>query len=827
MNIKRSFISISSVTAVLLLTACSSGGGGGSAVVEEPQLTISGIISDGPIYGAAVEVVNPLDNTVLGTATTSSTQETIGGYSLAISNAPETFVIRSTGGTDSGPDGLMNANDRVNQSEMKTVARKPAVEGEDVSANATPATTLIAGFVEDQAAAGEELNLDAAQEIVTKALGLPAGTDLVSLDPKTDPIASKAASFVANIVDSLPSSDNAASFKSISNVFKENTGSSFANISADTVAVNDNFSISDIAKDMVKVDATSINASDIAKLEKSDATISTQLQAIVENSKPVDSMTEAEQIQAVSAEQTLDILNKEIANTIDASALSVNDLNKLAVNTQAVLADIMTNSETGVDAVDNSNVAVLASVIKENIDNIADISADTFSNVAEKSKEMAAEIQTSTADAENSDSSDISNSIVENMFSKLDLTTADTLVATLASLDEIQISDIVTISETIVEKSAESSTDASTQANFTESMTDIIASSITNNLSGDAALDFTAIADNSVNNAALVETMTEIAVAKAEVEAKVENLQTGEELSGADLSTVLAGNTIADSISNSFAENVVVFDAAMATNFDAMKDSMEVSIQTAITDTVAGELVDVTNAMTAMETSGDLVDATATDFSVDSFDSINETVAAAIVVAEESGEAGTVDIAATVDALVEQIEIAVESGTSLEDAVTQEADKVAELVEVVEDPIVEDPIVEDPTVEDPIVEDPIVEDPVTPPASSTPAATTKTTAVTDLQDGTTNDASTLASTYNFTAGTYTYTVTGFASGDVLNFPDENTATIINTDFTDNAVIVQWAYNGSVIQVNLTGLGVDSGIYGLTSFNTAYSAGSIQ
>lgn len=108
--------------------------------------------------------------------------------------------------------------------------------------------------------------------------------------------------------------------------------------------------------------------------------------------------------------------------------------------------------------------------------------------------------------------------------------------------------------------------------------------------------------------------------------------------------------------------------------------------------------------------------------------------------------------------------------------------------------------------------------------SSTPA-TTQTVNVTTAGS---SDASALDSTYHFTAGTYTYTIAGFNDGDVLDLPTGITPTIINTSFSDTNLTVQWAYDGDVITINLTGIpsADDGNIYGVTSFNTAFGAGSI-
>ena len=80
-------------------------------------------------------------------------------------------------------------------------------------------------------------------------------------------------------------------------------------------------------------------------------------------------------------------------------------------------------------------------------------------------------------------------------------------------------------------------------------------------------------------------------------------------------------------------------------------------------------------------------------------------------------------------------------------------------------------------------------------------------------------------TFNFAAGTYNYTIAGFSRGDVLNFPDGQQPTVINNSFTDNKLELQWAFNGNLVDVMLTGLSTDT-VKGLTSFNDVFGTGSI-
>lgn len=89
-----------------------------------------------------------------------------------------------------------------------------------------------------------------------------------------------------------------------------------------------------------------------------------------------------------------------------------------------------------------------------------------------------------------------------------------------------------------------------------------------------------------------------------------------------------------------------------------------------------------------------------------------------------------------------------------------------------------------------------------------------------------SDASLGRATFSFAPGTYDYTITGFGSGDVLDFPNDVHATIDQTSYTDNNIGVQWATGGSLIRVTLIGASSDSGVYGFVSFNNVFGAGSL-
>ncbi|AQR66343.1 hypothetical protein BXU06_15805 [Aquaspirillum sp. LM1] len=83
-------------------------------------------------------------------------------------------------------------------------------------------------------------------------------------------------------------------------------------------------------------------------------------------------------------------------------------------------------------------------------------------------------------------------------------------------------------------------------------------------------------------------------------------------------------------------------------------------------------------------------------------------------------------------------------------------------------------------------------------------------------------------TFNVALGNYTYNIAGFGAGDKLVFPTAGLATVNNASFTDGIVEVQYASGGQTVVVQLTGIpaATDAGIFGVSSFNTAFGAGSL-
>lgn len=108
----------------------------------------------------------------------------------------------------------------------------------------------------------------------------------------------------------------------------------------------------------------------------------------------------------------------------------------------------------------------------------------------------------------------------------------------------------------------------------------------------------------------------------------------------------------------------------------------------------------------------------------------------------------------------------------------------------------------------------------------TPPATTA--AITISSNGENTDSSSISTTYTATQGEYKYTIKGFSAGDKIDFPSTNTPTVINSDFNDGSVILQFAAGGTTAIVELTGLSAasDASIYSIGSVNTLFGSGTI-
>ncbi|MEI6745629.1 MAG: hypothetical protein WCL34_06685, partial [Methylococcaceae bacterium] len=82
--------------------------------------------------------------------------------------------------------------------------------------------------------------------------------------------------------------------------------------------------------------------------------------------------------------------------------------------------------------------------------------------------------------------------------------------------------------------------------------------------------------------------------------------------------------------------------------------------------------------------------------------------------------------------------------------------------------------------------------------------------------------------FKMTAGDYTYNIANFSKGDVIAFPEGQTPTVKNSDFTDGTVDLQYATQGKVLTVHLTDLtpAQDAQLYSVNSFNSVFGANTV-
>jgi hypothetical protein len=97
-----------------------------------------------------------------------------------------------------------------------------------------------------------------------------------------------------------------------------------------------------------------------------------------------------------------------------------------------------------------------------------------------------------------------------------------------------------------------------------------------------------------------------------------------------------------------------------------------------------------------------------------------------------------------------------------------------------------------------------------------------------ISAGGSSDASTADKLYTFAAGTYTYNISGFGTGDVLDFPAGSDASINNESYTDGVIDLTWASAGSTVAIHLTGIAAanDVRLNSVADFGTVFGNGTI-
>lgn len=82
--------------------------------------------------------------------------------------------------------------------------------------------------------------------------------------------------------------------------------------------------------------------------------------------------------------------------------------------------------------------------------------------------------------------------------------------------------------------------------------------------------------------------------------------------------------------------------------------------------------------------------------------------------------------------------------------------------------------------------------------------------------------------FTISAGNYTYNITGFGAGDVLDFPIGNNASITNASYSDGVVDLTWANEGQAVTIHLTDISTlnDVKLNGISDFITIFGEGTI-
>lgn len=86
-----------------------------------------------------------------------------------------------------------------------------------------------------------------------------------------------------------------------------------------------------------------------------------------------------------------------------------------------------------------------------------------------------------------------------------------------------------------------------------------------------------------------------------------------------------------------------------------------------------------------------------------------------------------------------------------------------------------------------------------------------------------SEASAADYTFDIQPGEYTHPISHFGAGDRLVFPEGNAPTLSNDNFTDGTVTLNWAEEGQVVRIVLTGLSTseDAQLLGLSDFTTVF------
>ncbi len=607
---KNNILKIVSIVFVfsLIFTGCRDSETPPSSNPQSTTTTISGNATDGPIYDANVSVYKN-DGTYLGSTTTSSTDGKIGNYTLKIKDLPDEYIVKITGGKDTGPDGIINDNDEESF-EMSSVGTKS-----NPTTYITPATSIIANMVQDG------ISLIDAKVSVKKSLGLPDGVDLTTTNPKTNEIASKAGTFVAQVMKSIPTTNKTQALKSITKEFKAKatTNQSIVTISSTDIVIDD-LNLTSIANDVKRVKPDAIVQDEIDKLEKSSILLVKKIKSTIKKIKPIDRQTANEKKEAIASHKALEKLSAQIKKE-DIDTLDINKLESFSIKMEDSFNVIL---EDGIDNLTNDNLDILADVIESNLDkNISSISTN-LKAIAFNTKNL----------------DDNSREIYKNLYATMDINNS----AKVSNLDKDDIKSIA---------SSMSDIDSDTKELLSSSIASKLILVVQNSTGNIAPSKITKVKNETVDNSILKDKLKSLAI-KKKSSSKVQKK---------------SAKLVLDNINKNLKKENFVFDTKAKNVTEALELKTKSKLQALLADNTKS-LDEIFDEIKAIEINSKLVKLDE-EFDENTFDSnLNAIKTVTSTLRTQKNKNSDIDLTTSFKSIEAQFEQAIENNTSISSVAT-------------------------------------------------------------------------------------------------------------------------------------------------------------
>jgi hypothetical protein len=354
---KRLISIIAIFTISMFFVSCGSSVHCTKGVTTASYTTTKGAVSDGPIYNANVKI-ETLDGKVLAETTTDDD----GHYEVNVTDLPEVYRVRISGGHDKGVDSEKNANDENNTLEMSAIVTRDTDSNETNKSVGyiTPATTLVDSIVEDGALPTDTVEDTAkkaveAQKTVNSSFNLSEDTNLAKIDPTKDEVANKLANLIGLITKSIPADNKNVVLKSVAKNIKEKK----INVSVSAMDV----SIDDLNLTKIATDAN-ISDEDVDKVEKVESVIKTQIENVVKVTKAAKFIEKTDKKDAVSAKSAFVELLKEIKNQ-EVDELNIDTLVSLVGELDKAIKSIIEG--INLNATSPDDIDFIGGLVKNNL----------------------------------------------------------------------------------------------------------------------------------------------------------------------------------------------------------------------------------------------------------------------------------------------------------------------------------------------------------------------------------------------------------------------------------------------------------------------------